>query len=181
MTSVCFFLSHEPPTKSLSKQNIDKEEGAVKSIRGNKGRIAQTWVNGREGMRVFAVYFWHSKGLTQRNESLMEAVVQLTRHSRYLLVMTCDANMDPEDFRKSWWFKERCMITEAPEEGTSTFRSTSPEDTKQLNGRMMASLLAKVCMERSRISKQWKTSSQEHARVLLSWLKEKRDSGSASV
>ena len=51
---------------------IDKEEGAVNLIPGHGGRIAQTWVNVRGGMRVFAVYFWPSEGWTPRNDALME-------------------------------------------------------------------------------------------------------------
>ena len=49
---------------------IGKEEGAVESIPGNEGRIAQAWVNVRGGVQVFAVYFWHSE------EALLEAVVK---------------------------------------------------------------------------------------------------------
>ena len=51
---------------------IGKEERTVMS---NEGLIAQAWVHVRGGMRVFAVYFWHSEGWTPRNEALMEAVV----------------------------------------------------------------------------------------------------------
>ena len=42
---------------------IGKEEGAVTWIPGNEGIIV------RGGMRVFAVYFWHSEGWTQRDDS----------------------------------------------------------------------------------------------------------------
>ena len=44
-----------------------EKEGAVVSIPGNEGRIAQAWVNVRGGLRVFSVYFWHSEGWTSRN------------------------------------------------------------------------------------------------------------------
>ena len=37
-------------------------EGAIESIPGNEGRIAQAWVNVRGGWRIFSVYFWHSEG-----------------------------------------------------------------------------------------------------------------------
>ena len=40
---------------------IDEDEGEATSIPGNEGRIAQAWVNVTGGMRVFAVYFWHSE------------------------------------------------------------------------------------------------------------------------
>ena len=68
------------------------EEGAIASIPGNEGRIAQAWVNGGGGLRVFSVYFWHSEGWTTRNEALLEAVIKqaITRHP-WLVV--CDANM----------------------------------------------------------------------------------------
>ena len=41
---------------------VGDKEGAVMSIPGNEGRIAQVWVNVRGGMRMFAAYFWHTKG-----------------------------------------------------------------------------------------------------------------------
>ena len=50
-------------------QVIGTEEGAVESIPGNEGKIAQAWVAARGGMRVFSVLFWHSEGWTPRNES----------------------------------------------------------------------------------------------------------------
>ena len=37
------------------------EEGAIESIPGNEGRIAQAWVNVRGGLRIFSVYIWHSE------------------------------------------------------------------------------------------------------------------------
>ena len=37
-------------------------EGAIESIPRNEGRIDQAWVNVRGGLRIFAVYFWHSDG-----------------------------------------------------------------------------------------------------------------------
>ena len=38
---------------------VGAEEGAIESILGNEGRIAQAWVNVRGSLRVFSVYFWH--------------------------------------------------------------------------------------------------------------------------
>ena len=46
---------------------VGAEEGAIESIPGNEGRIAQSWVNVRGGLCVFSVYFWHSEGWTPRN------------------------------------------------------------------------------------------------------------------
>ena len=55
---------------------VGDKEGAVASIPGNEGRITQAWVNVREGVRVFAVHFWHSESCTPRNEALLEAVLK---------------------------------------------------------------------------------------------------------
>ena len=46
---------------------VGAKEGAIDSIPGNEGRIAQVWVNVRGGLRVFSVYFWQSEGWTPRN------------------------------------------------------------------------------------------------------------------
>ena len=66
-----------------------------------------------------------------RNEALMEAVVKQARTTRHPWLVACDANMDPEDFKKSSWYKCRCMLIEAPGEGISTCRSRS------LNGELI--------------------------------------------
>ena len=55
---------------------VGAEEGAIKSIPGSEGRIAQAWVNVRGALRVFSVYFWHLEGWTPRNEALLEAVLK---------------------------------------------------------------------------------------------------------
>ena len=49
---------------------VGAEEGAIHSISGNEGRIAQAWVNVRGGLRFFSVFFWHSAGRKTRNEAL---------------------------------------------------------------------------------------------------------------
>ena len=67
----------------------------------------------------FSVYFQHSEGWTQRNEASMEAVVKQMRTTMHPWLIACDANVCPEDFKKSLWFKSRRM-SEAPEEGVST-------------------------------------------------------------
>ena len=103
---------------------VGAEEGAIDSIPGNEGRIAQAWVNVRGGLRVFSVYFWHSEGWTPRNEALLEAVVKQTRATRHPWLMACDANMSPEDFENSLCFRSVKMCVVAPE--TSTCRSKSP-------------------------------------------------------
>ena len=78
-------------------------------------------------MHVLSVYYWHSEGWTSRNEALMEAVVKQARTTRHPWLIACDANICPEDFRKSLWFKRRHMFIEAPEEGISTCRSKGPK------------------------------------------------------
>ena len=47
---------------------VGAEEGAIESNPGNEGRIAQAWVNGRGGLRVFSVYFLHSEGGRQETK-----------------------------------------------------------------------------------------------------------------
>ena len=79
---------------------IGKEEGAVESIPGNDGRIAQAWVNVRGGMQVFPVQTRHSEGWDPRNEALFVAVVKRAGATRYLWLISCDPNMSPEDFEK---------------------------------------------------------------------------------
>ena len=41
---------------------VGTEAGAVTSIPGNEGSIAQAWVNVGGGVGVFLVYVWHSEG-----------------------------------------------------------------------------------------------------------------------
>ena len=68
---------------------VGAEEGAIVSIPGKEGRIAQAWVNVRGGLRVFSVYFWHSEGWTPRNEALLEAVVKQAEVTRHPLLVAC--------------------------------------------------------------------------------------------
>ena len=58
---------------------MERKKGTIKSIAHNEGIIAQTWVNVREGLRVYSVYLWHSEGWTPRNEALLEAVLKLVQ------------------------------------------------------------------------------------------------------
>ena len=88
---------------------VGAEEGAMESIPGNEGRIAQAWVNVRGGLRIFSVYFWHSEGWSSRNEALQEAVLKRTRTTKHPWLIACDANMSPEDFEKAFGFeKSKC-------------------------------------------------------------------------
>ena len=55
---------------------VGAEEGAIESIPGNEGRIAQARVNVRGGLRVFSAFFWHAEVWTPRSEALLEAVLK---------------------------------------------------------------------------------------------------------
>ena len=62
---------------------IDKEEGAVRSLLGKRSINRPSMGKMSEGLRVFALYSWHSEGWTPRNEALMEAVVKQARTTRH--------------------------------------------------------------------------------------------------
>ena len=96
-------------------------------------------------MRVSAVHFWHSEGWAPRNE------VKQVRTTRHLWLVACDATLDLKDFRTSLWFKEKCMFIEAPEEGTSTRRSTGPKG--ELNERTYDYDIASRSLQRQRDSR----------------------------
>ena len=104
------------------------EEGAIESIPGNEGRNAQAWLNGRGGLRVFSVYFWHSERWTSKNEALLEAVLKRTQTTKHPWLIACDANISPEDFEKSLWFRKDQMHVIAPA-GVSTCRSKNARRT----------------------------------------------------
>ena len=118
---------------AIWEQLLAKKKVQVESISGNEGRIAQAWVNVRGGMRLLSVYSWHLEGWTPRNEALMEIVVKHLRTSWHPWLIACDANMCPEDSKKSLRFRSRHMFIKAPGEGVSTGRSNGPFD--ELNER----------------------------------------------
>ena len=103
---------------------VGAEGGAIESIPGNEGRIARAWVNVRGESRIFSVYFWHSEEWSSRDEALLEAVLERSRTTKHPWLMACDANMSPEDFERSFWFRKEQMFVMAPE-GVSTCRSRS--------------------------------------------------------
>ena len=88
-------------------------------------------------MRVFAVYIWHSEGWTPRNEALMEAVVKQARTAWHPWLIACDANVCPEDFKKSLLFKSRHMFIEAP--GVSTRKGPNGEFVERTYDHVIAS------------------------------------------
>ena len=106
---------------------VGAEEGAIDSIAGNGGRIAQAWVNVRGRLRVFSVHFWHSEGWTPKNEALLEAVLKRARTTRHPWLIARDANMCPADFEKSLWFQKEWKHVMAPKEA-SACRSKGPKD-----------------------------------------------------
>ena len=64
--------------------------------------------------------------LLARNEALLEGILRRTRTTKHPWLIACDANMSPEDFEKSLWFRKDQMHVIAPE-GVSTCRSKSAE------------------------------------------------------
>ena len=62
---------------------VGAEEGAIESIPGNEGRIAQAWLNVRGELRIFSVCLWPSEGWSSRNEALLEAVLKRTRTTKH--------------------------------------------------------------------------------------------------
>ena len=101
---------------------VGAEEGAIESIPGYKGRIAQARVNVRGGLRIFFVYFWHSEGWTPRNEAIVGAVLKRARATKHSWLIARDANMSPVEFEKSHWFRKDQMRAIAPA-GVSKCRS----------------------------------------------------------
>ena len=150
------------------EQSLTKEEGAVWSIPGNEGRMAQAWVNVRRGMRVFYVYFWHSEDWTPRNEALMEAVVKQVRATRHPWLTACDTNMYPEDFKKrAFGSKAGTCSSRRQEKVLSTCRSKGPNG--ELIERTYDYGIASHSL-RGKIKKWtwWKISNQDHTRRSLS-------------
>ena len=89
-----------------------------------KGRLSRFQVYVHGGMRMFAAYSWHTEGWSPRNEAILEAVPKRARTTKHPWLIACDANMCPEDFEKSLWFRKDRMHVIAPD-GVSTCRSRS--------------------------------------------------------
>ena len=49
---------------------VNKEKGAMQTIPGNDGKFVRAWINVTRGLQVFAIYFWHCEGWSQRHEAL---------------------------------------------------------------------------------------------------------------
>ena len=110
----------------------------------------------------------------------MEGVVKQARATRHPLLVACDANTDPMDFRRGLWFKEKCMFIETPEAGISNCQSTSPQGDliEKTHDHVIA---CKSLQGKSVMWKSWKVSNQGRPRRLLFWWKKRGDSGSAVV
>ena len=123
------------------------------AVDSNLGAVVETWKRENrpsvgECQRRYAVFvqnFWHSEGWAPRNEALMEAVVKQARTSGHPWLVACDANMDPEDFKTSLWYKDSCMYFEAPEQGSATCRSNCSNG--ELSERMHDDVLASQSLE----------------------------------
>ena len=64
---------------------------------------------------MFAAYFWHTEEWSPRNEAILEAVLNRARTTKHPWLTACDADMSPEDFKKSLWFRKDLMHEVAPE------------------------------------------------------------------
>ena len=76
-----------------------------------KEESPEAWVSVRGGMRIFALYFWHSEEWTPRYEALMEAVVEqvsTTRHPGWWHVMPTWTRKISDGVL---WFKEKCTVS----------------------------------------------------------------------
>ena len=91
-----------------------------------KGELPLVWVNVRGSMRMFAACFWHTEGWSPRNEAIQEAVLKRARTTKHPRLMASDADVSPEDFEKSFWFRKDQMHVIAPE-GVSTCRPKNAE------------------------------------------------------
>ena len=92
---------------------VGEKEGAVTSVPGNEGRIAQVWVNVRGEVRMCA-YFWHTEGWTKRNEAILGEVLKRARATKHPWLGACDANMSPVDFENSLWIRKYQILVIAP-------------------------------------------------------------------
>ena len=63
---------------------------------------------------MFAAYFWHTEGWSPRCEAILEAVLKRARTTKHPWLIACDANMSPEKFEKSLWFRKDQMHVIAP-------------------------------------------------------------------
>ena len=147
---------------------VGVKEGAIDSIPGNEGRIAQAWVHVRGGLRVFSVYFWLSQGWFPRNEALLEAVLKRARITKHPWLVACDGNMK-WIFRNLGFQKEQMHVV-APIE-PSTCMSKGPKG--ELIERIYDYVIASGSLE-GKISQMEVVDDRVHIKQCLLWLKEER-------
>ena len=115
----------------------NRKESRAKQLLGGSGRwlflpliLIQNWFwcrwcsreagakreSGSAGNHYRVGYFWHSEGWTSIN--------RITKHP---WLMACDANMSPEDFEKSLWFKKDQMHVIAPERQRADHKNAKGE------------------------------------------------------
>ena len=91
-----------------------KEEKNNHVDQKNEIKNCQAWVNVRGGMSLPHTSGTH--GWTPNNKALMKTSVKQLKTTKHPLLIFCDANMCPENFRKSFWCKRRHMFIQAPGE-----------------------------------------------------------------
>ena len=68
---------------------------------------------------MFAAHFWHTEDCPPRNDAVRAAVLKRARTTKHPWLIACDANMSPQDFEKSLWFRKDQMHVIAPEGGST--------------------------------------------------------------
>ena len=91
------------------EQLLERKKEQSSPSQETRGRTAQVWVNVRGGVRMFAAYFWLTEGWTPRSEAILETVLKRARATMHPWLITCDANLNPEDFERSLWFRKDRM------------------------------------------------------------------------
>ena len=62
----------------------------------HEGRITRVWVGLQEIMNVYAMYCWHSEGMSTSTEELLETMWKSMIEVRYSRTIERDANIQPE-------------------------------------------------------------------------------------
>ena len=105
---------------------VGTEEGAIVSIPGNEGSIAQAWVNVRGCLRVFRCISGTQKVGPRGMRRCLRQWCNRQKTTTHPWLAAGDANMSPEDSEKNPWFRRERMHVVAPKEA-STCRSNGPK------------------------------------------------------
>ena len=102
--------------------------GNVENLKLNEGIIAGTWIKCQEGIHECTVYFWHTQGLSVRNEELMKVISRSAsiRWSHWIIVR--DANLETMQFRLGERYGEGEAQVKVSAWGVSTYRAKGEED-----------------------------------------------------